>query len=83
MLDGACQFSVTWLVPGVAVRFCGALGVTLPTGSAVTATVEVAEFAGDALSVTVKVAVYVPTVEYVWLGFCAVLTAEPSPKFQL
>ena len=57
MLGGACQFSVTWLVPPAAVRFCGALGVTLPTGSAVTVRVDDAEFAGEALSVTVSVAV--------------------------
>jgi hypothetical protein len=52
-------------------------------GDAVSVTDELAVWAGDELSVTVAVAVYVPAVLYVWLGFCAVLAADPSPKFQL
>jgi hypothetical protein len=52
-------------------------------GEAVIVTLAVAVFAGAELSVTVSVAVYVPAELYVWLGFCSVLAADPSPKFQL
>lgn len=73
------MFSGTWPEVGAA-EAVAASG--LPTALTLMATVDVAVFAGEELSVTVSVAVQEHAELYVWLGFCAVLV-EPSPKFQL
>ncbi len=69
-------------MPALAARPVGASGTVPAIGEAVIVTFDVAVFAGEELSVTVSVAVQVHTEVYVWFGFCTVLTAEPSPKFQ-
>src|SRR5215471_7073283 len=83
LLAGAVQLSWTCPPPGLAVKPVGIPGGVPATGDAVMVTLDVAVFAGEDESVTVSVAVYVLALVYVWLGFCAVLTADPSPKFQL
>ncbi len=57
VLAGGVQLSAACPVPAVAVRPVGAPGTVAAIGEAVMLTVEVAVWAGEALSVTVSVAV--------------------------
>ena len=67
-------------LPALPVRFVGAL-ITLGSLFATIPTCAVP--VPPRLSVTVRIAVNVPACVYTWDGDAAVLTADPSPKFQL
>ena len=57
LLAGAVQLSETWPLPGLPVSPVGGPGGVPAMGVAEMATVELAVLAGEALSVTVRVAV--------------------------
>jgi hypothetical protein len=60
LLAGAVHDRVAWALPALAVRPVGAPGGVPAMGEAVIVTLDVAVIAGDELSLTVSVAVYVP-----------------------